>query len=398
MFKANYSAVNEETARIAKEMNSFYDYKKGSATKEQNEYVDSIVEYANKLLEKNQTEDQEKIERVQYYIDKYSEKLAEAIDKQNSIETRCPSMMIAGPSNFPVRKKEKQNAARDSFFRDYGYLFKTDKYGNHYYKEIFLVLTDNGVIASDDKNAVGKIKEKIKRLEIMDDPYGNKKAEIRRLKERLLVLSPDEMKAGKEITINGKCATFENIVALFDNYKPRKSVYKSLYTEQEEPPRYYLEIPVTFYDGKRNYREFISEEVTEDGTQISTYGNAENGYKPIWKPLDDYKKFNLVIGKISGSGNKAVIYSILRDLDPRRQKTNETATPSEKTATINGEKVTIKANAEEMRLQLFFDGKPQEETRSILKSNGFKWAPSQGAWQRLLNSNATSALNRIVTN
>jgi hypothetical protein len=48
-----------------------------------------------------------------------------------------------------------------------------------------------------------------------------------------------------------------------------------------------------------------------------------------------------------------------------------------------------------MRLQLFFDGKPDENTRSILKSNGFKWAPSQGAWQRQLNSNAKYALEKV---
>lgn len=395
-FKSNYTPANERTARIAKEINSFSDYKEGSATQEQRYYVDCIVSYANGLLEKHPTDDQEKLDTVQSYIDRYSAKVAAAIDRMNSIDTRCPSVLVAGPSNFPARKKEKQNSARDSFWRDCGDLFKTDGYGNYYYKKIRLTLTDTGAIMSDDKDAVTKIKAKIAKLETMPDPYGNKKAEIRRLKERLLVLSPDEVKAGKKITINGKTATFENIVSLFDGRKPQKSVYKSAFTDIEEAPRYYLNIPLLFSDGKRSYKEFVSEEVSEAGTEISTHGNAENNYKPIWKPLDDNKKFYLVINRISGSGNKAVIYSILRDLDPRRQKAQEDATPDEKTATINGESVTIKSNAEAMRLQLFFDGKPAEETRSLLKSNGFKWAPSKSAWQRLLNENATRALNRIV--
>ena len=30
-----------------------------------------------------------------------------------------------------------------------------------------------------------------------------------------------------------------------------------------------------------------------------------------------------------------------------------------------------------------------------LKANGFKWAPSAGAWQRQLNGNAMYAANRI---
>ena len=40
-----------------------------------------------------------------------------------------------------------------------------------------------------------------------------------------------------------------------------------------------------------------------------------------------------------------------------------------------------------MRIQFIFEDKPDEETRNILKNNGFKWAPSQGAWQRQLTRN-----------
>mgnify|MGYP000567974511 CR=1 FL=1 len=48
-------------------------------------------------------------------------------------------------------------------------------------------------------------------------------------------------------------------------------------------------------------------------------------------------------------------------------------------------------NEGENRLQLFFEEKPSEEQRRELKSNGFKWAPSQGAWQRQLTKNAIYA-------
>jgi hypothetical protein len=53
------------------------------------------------------------------------------------------------------------------------------------------------------------------------------------------------------------------------------------------------------------------------------------------------------------------------------------------------------ANTDMNRLQLFFDGKPPEEQRAQLKSNGFKWAPSQDAWQRQLNDNAIYAAGRM---
>ena len=54
-----------------------------------------------------------------------------------------------------------------------------------------------------------------------------------------------------------------------------------------------------------------------------------------------------------------------------------------------------KVNEAENRLQLIFDGKPDADTRQTLKSEGFKWAPSQGAWQRQLNQNAIRAAARL---
>lgn len=53
-------------------------------------------------------------------------------------------------------------------------------------------------------------------------------------------------------------------------------------------------------------------------------------------------------------------------------------------------------NIELMRIQIVFDGKPDEAIRSTLKSNGFRWAPSQGAWQRQLTSNGKYALRKVI--
>ena len=52
-------------------------------------------------------------------------------------------------------------------------------------------------------------------------------------------------------------------------------------------------------------------------------------------------------------------------------------------------------NVEVMRLQIIFDGKPEADVRAVLKKHGFKWAPSQGAWQRMLNPAGKYALNRV---
>lgn len=62
--------------------------------------------------------------------------------------------------------------------------------------------------------------------------------------------------------------------------------------------------------------------------------------------------------------------------------------------TING--VRVVQNSDDMRLEIYFDGKPDAETRSMLKSNAFKWAPSKGAWQRQLTNNALYVFKQFV--
>ena len=50
-------------------------------------------------------------------------------------------------------------------------------------------------------------------------------------------------------------------------------------------------------------------------------------------------------------------------------------------------------NPELNRVQLFFDGKPSAEIRSILKKNGFRFSKRDGnAWQRFLNSQGKLAV------
>ena len=54
-------------------------------------------------------------------------------------------------------------------------------------------------------------------------------------------------------------------------------------------------------------------------------------------------------------------------------------------------------NAEENRIQVLFDEKPDEEMRGALKSNGFKWAPSKNAWQRVFHD-PRAAFRIVQTN
>lgn len=52
-------------------------------------------------------------------------------------------------------------------------------------------------------------------------------------------------------------------------------------------------------------------------------------------------------------------------------------------------------NTELNRLQLEFEGKPNEDVRETLKKNGFKWSPKNSVWQRQLTTNAIYSLKRI---
>lgn len=62
----------------------------------------------------------------------------------------------------------------------------------------------------------------------------------------------------------------------------------------------------------------------------------------------------------------------------------------------NFDKGKIVLNYELDRLQLVYDEKPDAETIRTLKSNGFKWAPSQMAWQRQMTENAKWSATRVT--
>jgi len=80
------------------------------------------------------------------------------------------------------------------------------------------------------------------------------------------------------------------------------------------------------------------------------------------------------------TNNSAVIRNTQQRLDELKNRSEFAGW------TFEGGKAEI--NEAENRLQLFFDEKPTDEQRSALKKNGFKWAPSQSAWQRQLTKNA----------
>jgi len=150
---APYYTINEAAAKRAKDANSFSDYKQGSATAEYRHYVDEAIQLAERQKQRVDPMYHEKIDSL---LDTYARKLAANMNKGYEIDARVPSILIAGGSNFPTRKKEKQNAARDSNYREWqdiqGLLDKIRS-------------TGMGGISADDPQAVQKLEKKLKSLE-----------------------------------------------------------------------------------------------------------------------------------------------------------------------------------------------------------------------------------------
>lgn len=63
---------------------------------------------------------------------------------------------------------------------------------------------------------------------------------------------------------------------------------------------------------------------------------------------------------------------------------------------VRDEEFTVEENIAANRVQIRFDGKPTPETRTTLKAAGFRWAPSEGAWQRQLSNAARARVGSVV--
>lgn len=290
-----YYAINETAARRAKEAISFSDYRPGSVTSEYRQMVDEAVEIAERQKKRVDPMHHEKIDRL---LDTYCRKLAANMNHHNEIMARVPSVMIAGPSNFPVRKKEKQNAAMDSNMQEWrdiqGLLDKIRS-------------TGMGGISADDPDAVSKLQAKLANLQE----------------------SQETMKA-----VNAY-------------YRKHKTL-----------------------DGCPDLPPQTLEKLKADMAQ---------GWHLEDKPFASWAL----------SSNNAEIHRIKARIESLTRKEQTPFAGWE----FDGGKVEI--NREENRLQVFFDGKPDPDTRAELKDGGFRWAPSAGAWQRQLTDNAFRAADTI---
>lgn len=292
----SYYTINEEAARRANDMNSFRDYKAGSAAAEYRRMVDAATELAERQKQRVDPMYHEKIDRL---LEIYCRKLAENINASYSIEARCPSILISGGGNFPVRKKEKQNAARDRNLEEWNYIQGLlDKIRS----------VGTGGISSDDPQAVEKLEAKLATLEKHQEMMKAANAAIR---------MKDPAKGDAKLAELG--------------YTP------------------------------------------EDIAKL----RAPDFCGRIGYPAYELQNNNANIRRIRGR---------IAELKKRTENTPEGWE-------FDGGRVVV--NTAENRLQIIFDGKPDADIRTELKGEGFRWAPSQGAWQRQLTDNAMRAARRL---
>ncbi len=292
----SYHTINEEAARRANDMNSFRDYKAGSATAEYRRMVDAATELAERQKQRVDPMYHEKIDRL---LEIYCRKLAENMNASYSIEARCPSILISGGGNFPVRKKERQNAARDRNLEEWNYIQGLlDKIRS----------VGTGGISSDDPQAVEKLEAKLAALE-----------------------KHQELMKAANVAIRMKDPTEGDAKLAELGYTPEDIA------KLREPD----------FCGRIGYPAYLLQ------------------------------------------NNNANIRRIRGRIEELKKRTENTPEGWE----FDGGRVVV--NTTENRLQIIFDGKPDADIRTELKGEGFRWAPSQGAWQRQLTDNAMRVARRL---
>lgn len=147
-----YYQINEKKAKQAKNMMSYSDYKEGSATEEYKSVVDDVVAFAEE--QKKRANSEEAINRIDRLVERFTEKYADWTNRYYEIQCYCPSILITGGGNFPVRRKEKQNSMMDRHFEEHTKLMSIKD-------KIRSIVNGSYIIKSGDKNAVEELEEKI---------------------------------------------------------------------------------------------------------------------------------------------------------------------------------------------------------------------------------------------
>lgn len=292
-----YYSINESLAKTAHNMMSMRDYEEGSKTDEYRGYVDKAYDLADRVAKERPTQ----AERLYSMAERYSRRMAEYFNRDSKIGCMCPSILISGGGNFPVKKKERQVQAWDTNHQFYQ---ETQKI----LSKIESALYGKDVIKSGDQDAIERLEEKLVSL---------KETQERMKVANKAIRLKDAEKGDEELKILG-------------------------YSDEQ-----IQELRTPDYMGRVGFPAYA----------------LQNNNANIHRVEERLKSLKAAKEK----GTKETEFELFKVVE----------------------------NVEVMRLQIIFDGKPEADVRAVLKKHGFKWAPSQGAWQRMLNPAGKYALNRV---
>ena len=128
-------------------------------------------------------------------------------------------------------------------------------------------------------------------------------------------------------------------------------------------------------------------------TKVETFANHGN-VDIVQKAVDFINEYNSKIKKpVITVQNK---FFKLPEV-AQRMKDKLQAVRKQESKEIAFEGGTVVYNYEADRLQILFDDIPEESRRKELKSSGFRWSPTNKAWQGQLTSNAVYAAKRVLS-
>lgn len=304
------SIINEDLARRSKENMSFGDYKKGSATAEFNAEIARVKALIEKAKANVSAEAQSRLDNL---LSSYTRNYANWINKRNASGASHVSVMIAGPSNYNMRKHEQYLSRERKLWEEY------EQFKNIEWKISSIVAGDK-VIKSSDENAIEKLEAKLEKMQ----------------------KSQESMKAANKILRDTKLADDEKVKKLIEVGFSESNSIELL------KPDFCGRIGFTYHLQNNN-------------------GNMRN--------------VRLRIEKLQRQ-KAAVATEIIVEADIE--------TDSEES------NIRIVDNPQADRIQIFFPGKPDADIRTKLKSNGFRWTPSIGAWQSYRNEKGRRVAKEIA--
>ena len=125
----------------------------------------------------------------------------------------------------------------------------------------------------------------------------------------------------------------------------------------------------------------------KDKVDITAYLIETFGIKPHM--IDWTMKFGF--GLQNNNANMKRVELRIKELEAKEQSRQD---EPEKEFLFNGGKVVM--NYEADRIQIMHDVKPTQEVITLMKKNGFKWSPTNQAWQRQLTSNAIYVTKHLI--